>query len=256
MKNILLIVGDRFQAFRDGKVNVQTYSEFLGSAAAQGWNKDVLPMPGQGLSDVEIATILALHSEHDPDALEVLATLPNKKAEATHKRHARNIVIGEIKRSGKTCYDSSLLVDDDCAEMADHNSGQHLQAMVLIEACRQLLLAIAETFLIEEGERGHKYFVFNSLNINFKTFAFPLPTDLRCRFVSEDRKLTSASFVAEIDIVQAGVSVSTATIEYGFFSSEFLTRRENSAANKATQRELDRIIAALEPQPLLSSISN
>jgi A-factor biosynthesis hotdog domain len=230
---MLLIVGDRFQAFREENPDVKTFSELIQSPEAAGNN---LLVPGQGLSAAEMTAIETMMPPENRES--VSSIFAAARSATTHKHFDRNIVIAAPKCIGPRSYTSRLLIDDDCSEMADHNSGRHLQAMVLIEAARQMLISVTEEFLIPPAERGTKYFVFDGLNIKFKAFAFPLPTVLSCRFTCDERKATSARFTAEIEVLQAGSSVTSIAIDYCFFDREAISRREKIASIRATDRAL------------------
>lgn len=50
-------------------------------------------------------------------------------------------------------FESHLMLNDRCAEMSDHVTGQHLQGMILIEAARQMTLAVTEMYFIDSNDR-------------------------------------------------------------------------------------------------------
>jgi hypothetical protein len=60
------------------------------------------------------------------------------------------------RRVSESCFEADVLVDDAGEHMSDHVSGQHLPGMVLIEAARQMILAVTEEFFSESlpGQRA------------------------------------------------------------------------------------------------------
>ncbi|MBD2810814.1 hypothetical protein ID853_07945 [Xenorhabdus sp. Vera] len=84
------------------------------------------------------------------------------KTRITHKHKRKNVLISKTIKTGDTSYQCHLLIDDDCAEMADHVTGQHIQGMVLLEACRQMINSVSERFLIKTGR--NKSFVLHTMN--------------------------------------------------------------------------------------------
>ncbi|MFW5402828.1 AfsA-related hotdog domain-containing protein, partial [Yersinia sp. 1252 StPb PI] len=87
----------------------------------------------------------------------------------THKKEEHNILIGKAQKVDKDIYNLPLMIDERCELMGDHQSGKHLQGMLLVEAFRQTFIAVTEEFYPFLGDIK-KYFVINSLNINFYNF--------------------------------------------------------------------------------------
>ena len=93
----------------------------------------------------------------------------------SHKVKTHNTMISEplVGRPGHE-YVSYLMLDDDCAEMSDHNTGFHIQGMVLTEAARQMMLAVGEKYLLDKTLKGQAYFALRKVNSEFFHFAFPI----------------------------------------------------------------------------------
>lgn len=77
----------------------------------------------------------------------------------THKNKAENVLISEVSQIDVASYQCHLLIDDGCAEMADHVTGQHVQGMVLLEACRQMVNSVSERFLIKKTVRNRLFYI-------------------------------------------------------------------------------------------------
>ena len=249
LRRVVFIVGDRFAIFRQGKDNVQLYSEYVDGLAGRGAAGEApvtFYVPSQGLSDREVAVVLATASPANRAFLETSGALPGGRSGATHKHKGANVIITEPEARGPDHYTAKLHLDDDCAEMSDHVTGCHLQGMLLIEAARQLFIAVTERHYLADGERGGKYFVINSFDVRYKAFAFPLPTSLDYRVLTVERKARCSRFTAEIDVVQAGASVCEVKVDFAVFDAAPLTSTEVSKSALAVERELSRLTQALE----------
>src|SRR5439155_12080056 len=98
----------------------------------------------------------------------------------SHKHLPSNTLISHPYESDiADVYEASLLVDDACADMSDHVTGQHLQGMIFIEAARQMFLAVSECYHLRDQSDKTFYFVINSFNVSFHAFAFPVRTQIR-----------------------------------------------------------------------------
>jgi len=67
---------------------------------------------------------------------------------------------------------------------SDHRTGQHVQGLLLIEAARQMMLSVSESYLPGENTGARYYVVLNSVNTGYLQFALPLPTLLSNEILS------------------------------------------------------------------------
>ncbi|MNP31136.1 A-factor biosynthesis hotdog domain protein [compost metagenome] len=93
----------------------------------------------------------------------------------SRKYRPENVLISIPERTDDGIYTASLLLHAQNELLLDHLTGQHVQGMVLLEACRQMLLAVTERFHLDEYEPPKRYFVLNEMNVRYTAFAFPLP---------------------------------------------------------------------------------
>jgi hypothetical protein len=63
-------------------------------------------------------------------------------------------------------------------------TGQHVQGLLLIEAARQMMLCVSESYLPGENTGARYYVVLNSVYTGYLKFAFPLPTLLSNEILS------------------------------------------------------------------------
>jgi hypothetical protein len=106
----------------------------------------------------------------------------------THKFQTQNIVLGPAAQVD-TCTDSyELRVDSRNELLLDHVTGQHLSAMIGVEAARQAGMATFERRYLA-GKEAEYAFSLSSLEQNFSAFIFPLPAQVICSIdVNETRR--------------------------------------------------------------------
>lgn len=260
-ERIILAVGDKFAQFGIGK-DVITLSQLK---ALLGLPKmlvvdtgRVIVVPGQGLGDDDVEEILALAARAPQCAhfdFDLWHRLPKRANRAlSHKIRPENTLISDPRRVGEDVFELDLLIDEDCELMSDHQSGQHLQGMILVEAARQSLLAVTESFFLpQDGSRFA--FVFNDMAITYNNFAFPL--DARLRYVIQSKDIRAARrqrFSVEISIEQCGVTAATFTSTFTAFEEHRITSKEASDARKTFDAhmamEAQRRVPVEEMEPL------
>jgi len=175
------VVGDKFAGFRNNN-RVITLMEFEHIVETDG--KNVNPgtvfVAGQGLQQKRVAAILKKLSESKSSSCVNFRQSSLKKADSwmTHKHHAENIMISEPNRIDSTNFCAQIVLDDLCAEMSDHMTGQHIQGLVLLEAARQMFIAVTSNYFLEEKHKKNSYFVLSHMDIDYKSFVFPLQIEL------------------------------------------------------------------------------
>jgi len=150
-------------------------------------------------------------------------------ADLTHKRYVRNIIISDPQQHSDTCYVALLSIDDRCAEMSDHLSGKHVQGMVLIEASRQMVLAVGEKFLISAAYRGRCAFVTHRIDTRFHDFVLPLEVQIRLQ-IDTLRHGGGSNFKADATITfhQSGKLSASVQFTFSVLDEHFLKSRESA----------------------------
>ena len=158
---------------------------------------------------------------------------PREEQDYVHKHKNENIMISQPLIVGKNRYTSFLLLNDKCAEMSDHVTGQHIQGMVLTEAARQMMLSVTESFHIDPKYRGKMYFVLNKVHSDYKQFAFPLELTLHYETTAlEYLSNGNVRASAEITFSQNDQAVATVVIDFSTYQQEKLSILENKLAKK------------------------
>lgn len=252
--NVVLVIGDRFSGFAN-KPGVMIASELRGmlredNALAVG-NERVF-VPGQGLSQEQLRQIyeeaaargLKPAFRHWEEALRA----PKAGAELTHKRKPENGLIGVPRRIEEDRFELDLMIDDRNEIMSDHVTGQHLQGMLLIEACRQSFLAVTEKFFLPEHPGSSYYFVINDLNVSYYAFAFPLDATIDYRILeSHSPDAQRHSFVVEMGVVQNGEVTTRVRTKFTAFDSALLKPKEHKKAEKALRQTQAAVAERLSP---------
>lgn len=228
MSQNYILVGNKFETFASNS-NVTTLLKF--AADLEDGNIGACRViRGQGVSDSWMAHILELAQRNGtPLTMDDPAIPARAASRASHKVKRQNILISEPTPASENAYDAHLLIDEDCELMGDHQSGHHLQGMLLVEAARQMFLAVIERFL-RPGKRN--YAVINYMNSTFQRFAFPIATDIRLTIdARKDDRSDRGGYDATIVFSQNKAPVTTITARFTVFDSETLSVKESSMSS-------------------------
>lgn len=227
---VFAVVSDRFNDFANhcGALAFSDAREKLRSGQFAPEDRLII---GQGLSDIEKISLEAHAHLAGTTALLALwrgCDMPAAASPAIiHKRRAENTLISTPVLVAADHYRSSLLLSAQNELLLDHNTGQHVQGMVLIEACRQMAIAVSELNHMGQGENRQSYTVFNGISVTFPTFTFPLPADVEYRLSScNDTRPGRAVISAEISVWQNGVKTTHMEAAYALFEPARLRPRE------------------------------
>jgi A-factor biosynthesis hotdog domain len=201
-------------------------------------------MPAQGLNAKERKEIYNLARsvgrEHclrqwDSDLNEAPSTL-------THKKRSENTLISTPRKHGTAFYQSDLLIAADNELILDHVTGQHVQGMVLVEACRQMFIAVSELTHMDAVDHRKDYVIFNSMNVEFKAFTYPLPAHIWYKDLSlNSNKADRVRITAELTVIQNDTDTMQVIVDYTLFEKAVMRGKEiekgKQAVNKYCQRQ-------------------
>ncbi|WP_157960388.1 AfsA-related hotdog domain-containing protein [Marinimicrobium alkaliphilum] len=251
-QRILLVVGDKFSFYVQGKDAI-TLSQLHGllSLPVQflPGQSTTLLVPGQGLGDTAVRELLDAASRSANLAhfdFSLWHHLPERATSAlSHKRRPENILLSMPRQLSEDEYEMHLMIDEHSELMQDHQSGQHIQGMVLIEAARQMTILISECFLIPKSDVNYG-FVLNSMSADYNNFTFPIAASIVCRIVEKQldnpRRL---NFVMEAEVRQCGMTVTAFRFSISAMEHERLGKRERMLANKMQDNYLASITQSL-----------
>ncbi|MHB8886098.1 MAG: AfsA-related hotdog domain-containing protein [Methylovirgula sp.] len=197
---------------------------------------------GQGVADHECSQVLKqlkatpeLIERFDASHLDAVASRAPQSL--SHKRKNQNTLISRPEQIGEALFSLSLLVDENSEFMDDHQTGQHIQGMVQIEALRQSFLAVTEAFFPVPWF-GPSYFVINGMEISFHNFLFPLPAQIHYRSIEADINERRARHIVEIEIRQNGQICSACQTKFVVYPSSVISEKEAKLATSATEEFL------------------
>ncbi|MFT7560414.1 MAG: hypothetical protein ACI93R_002334 [Flavobacteriales bacterium] len=236
----IIIVGDKFAQFaeeKDALTISQLRTMLKQDSLAMSKLSQITLVPGQGIGDTDAAKLMdeASNSTNRQHFDFSLWHNRPKRAESnlSHKSNPENTLISVPQCLYEDCYKMQLMVDENCEQMSDHQSGQHVQGMVLFEAARQSLLVVTEAFYITDSATKYA-FVFNKMGVHYNQFAFPFDAELIYEIREKNtRKKTRMSFTVDIRIEQCGVTTASFDAEFSVFRNEVISSREKTLAGEA-----------------------
>ncbi len=229
---VLYVVGDHFGSFSKLE-NVYTYSAIMKKIESNEFKflRKFYYVIGQGISKSERKQLQEL--SHNGQ-IGLIANGYQKPASTclTHKQKNENIIITEpLMYVRDKIYRAYLAIDDSCAEMSDHVTGLHIQGMVLTEAARQMMLAVAEKFILKPSDRGNSYCVLTKMTSQFFQFAFPVDVKIEheiLQLFTENKKGYEVN--TRTQFVQNNKIVAHVDIDYKFRDKSILESIENKMA--------------------------
>lgn len=176
-----------------------------------------------------------------------------------HKHRPENILISDPKLEPNGSYVAELLLHERNELMLNHLTGQHIQGMVLTEACRQMFLAVTERYCLDKYLANKRYFVINSMNIRYQAFAFPLPAQIRYRIIEQQQLKPERIFIhADMDVFQAEQVVAGMEVKFTVFDDTYISQRERKLAAEAVGNYVNQLRRELDIQsekPLIAPIT-
>jgi hypothetical protein len=247
-----MVVGDRFTGFsaQDGVLTVSQFRRQLDSGIAIGL-APALVKAGQGVGTEEWRELRRQAERRGLGGHLVFCDRPERLARhaEVHKKVEANTLIADLEQTGDGWFTASLRVHNDNELLLDHQTGQHVQGMVAIEAARQMFLAVSERFYACRYPDTKYYYVIESMNTDFENFLFPLGATVEFRTVeAEVDDPARLSFTADITIYQAGRRASHTSVVYSAFDSAVIELKEHKRARRAVEHETT--VTAPAPAPV------
>lgn len=239
-RNIVYIVGDKFAEFarNSGVLTLENFEKTLESAS-QEIHHNTIFVAGQGLQDHRVATLEKKIANLGLSNHILFLAQPVERATnwMTHKERLENIMISSPIKISECEFHAKIILDDLCAEMSDHMTGQHIQGVVLLEAARQMFLAVTSIFFLKPEKRSQYYFALNSFSVDFVNFAFALEIEIRyhIRNMSDDGN-GNISFAVDMELYQAGTKTTDIKVSFAAYKGIYMRLVESSKAKEALER--------------------
>jgi len=242
----ICVVGNKLQEFANNK-NIFTAKQFFQLVALEKKlhnSKNLYCVHfGQGLNDATLAKINAVFSDSDLQKKFFPKTrssvIKRASSELTHKRKAKNSMISDPVKKADDNYEAYLMLDENCDEMSDHLTGQHIQGMVLVEAARQMINSISEKYLIGEDNKGKISFILNSIESKFFQYVFPTEVKMQLEMQSlrEGRK-GNFKAIAKVSFIQNDTNMLDVLLNFSVMSKSFIMTTEGEMAQNSIQQLL------------------
>lgn len=242
MRKIIFIVGNKFHEFgkHESVKTIEELEEMVRTNSFEGLPSGGRIVAGQGVRE---AALQALHDQglwslaaHGIDISTTLQRQPRASRLQAHKHHFRNAIISHPERLNDDQFRASLLLDERSELMNDHQTGQHIQGMILVEAARQMFLAVTEEYYIGSQEAEPYYFVINQMTENFTGFVFPVDATLDYRVNSKDISNSSRlRFDVTTSVMQGGMSATEVSFQFTAYHAAKIKKKENQQAAKLLQ---------------------
>ncbi|WP_183021902.1 MULTISPECIES: AfsA-related hotdog domain-containing protein [Delftia] len=239
MVQTIYVVGNKFHEFgkHESVKTLAEICEMIRTSSFDGLPAGTRIAPGQGLREADVQ---ALHDHglwslaaHGVDVSPTLLRPSRASRVQTHKHHFRNSIISHPERIGNTHYRASLLLDERSELMGDHQTGQHIQGMVLVEAARQMFLAVTEEYFIGDAWVEPYYFVINEMSANFSAFVFPVEATLDYHIRSHDvANASRLAFDVTTSIFQAGEPAMEISFQFTAYHASRIKEAEDRQARK------------------------
>lgn len=253
MKTVF-IVGNKFREFsrNDGVITIGEFDEMARTSTFDRLPQGTRLVAGQGVREAELHALYD-HARCALDARDIdIGPALRRGARAsrlqTHKHRIQNAIISHPTKLDEDHFEALLLLDERSELMADHQTGQHIQGMILIEAARQLFLAVTEEYFIGQAVHDRYYFVINSLEVKFTGFVFPLGATLHYEIVSKDiQNAARMRFDTVVLVMQGGACVTEVAFGFTAFHASKIETKEQLQAVSLLERER-------QPSPAIQSV--
>lgn len=244
----ILVVSDQFHHFSTQK-NVITKTELYHLLNTENVllsnTRKVKVILGQGFSHKAIIELLDSAKKSKNSAcfdFSLCYNLPKRAStELTHKHKQENILISSPTKISSTEFNMSILIDENCEMMNDHQTGLHVQGILLLEASRQGYLAIFEKYFSSSEEK--QYFIFNNLHVDYNHFLFPFPATLSATVREIDISNTKKQqAIMDMQIIQCGINTASFSLEMTIMPNKRIAHMESKLASKSVNEHIDYII--------------
>jgi hypothetical protein len=254
--NNICVVGNKLKSFSNNK-SVFTLDEFmcllkLESKICDGKNYYNVHV-GQGLNDDCLATIFSTVKKEHLNTRFIFSGVTEKtqraSLEATHKHDSKNIMISKPLKLEERFFESYLMLDENCAEMSDHITGQHIQGMVMIEAARQMINSFTEDYLLEAEQKKNASYVLKGVNTKFHQYIFPLELKMVCE-LTKFRRVPNGDFnaIAKISALQHGELAMEIELDYSVINKKYIEDKENNLALNSLRKIFDIFVPEAEKE--------
>ncbi|GAB3128218.1 AfsA-related hotdog domain-containing protein [Streptomyces calidiresistens] len=250
------LVGDRFAAFASHD-NVRTVSQLVAEVGAGAYDTlsgPLLVWEGQGVTDYEREYVRgALDARGLGDKLLMQPNDPDPVPRAqVHKHREVNVLLSGLCELSPGRYHAALRLHSDNELLLDHQSGEHVQGMVVVEAFRQMFIACCERFTASRQPSRRYYYIWHGMDIRFERFVFPLDADIDCTVTdSRTDDPSRLAMTVDLELRQTGHRCAVARIDFTAHDAERISAKEHVIAARAVTT----VLGGAGHEPLASVVS-
>ncbi|MFC9326845.1 AfsA-related hotdog domain-containing protein [Kitasatospora sp. NPDC057015] len=259
MAATVFVVGDRFAAFAE-QTGARTVSGLVaelragvhdapggGEGGRPGEGVALVLAEGQGVSAYDWALVRdELERRGLSGRTRIVADGRGEPAgrSETHKHREQNVLVAGLTRTGERTFRAELRIHNDQELQLDHQAS-HVQGMVVLEAARQMYLAVCERHYGPDLPGRDYAYVYDKLETTFRNFLFPLDATIECEVLAADLSDPELlTFDIAIDFRQAGLRIAAVRIAGSGFDRALMARKEVRAAQRALRYALKHAPAA------------
>lgn len=245
-KNKFIVVGDKFKDYsiNNGVIIASDLLKKLKSKeTASALDGEFIL--GQGVSYESAEEIISIYdlncSENKYMNISDLSNgVLKKKNSRTHKAKPCNIIVGLAWKVDDFMYSLPLMIDDNCELLQDHQTGQHIQGIMIVEAFRQAIVAITEEFFTIDSD-AKSTIVVSDIKTTYNGFLFPLPATIYFKIVEKNKLGKKINMLVNLEIYQNDVLCAQCECNYVVCSANIMNRSEDRMARSATHNFLEKI---------------
>ncbi|MEO6677694.1 MAG: AfsA-related hotdog domain-containing protein [Pseudomonas sp.] len=232
-----IVVGDRIKSQCSDTIFISVTAAAEMVTRLDNEEKLILHV-GQGITDDQLNTLYGFKAA-ESQTLHILPEHrhPRASSTATHKLKSHNIAISAPGENGNGTYSASLMIDDANAELSDHLTGQHVSGMMVIEAARQMTIAVAEAYYVTPSAKGKVNFVTNKMDVTYTDFLLPIHTEILC--VPIELRRSGASnfrFSCRLEFKQQGQCLASLGFELSVIDSRYFQLKEAQLLHQFVKR--------------------
>jgi len=235
----VFVVGDKFTEFgqHEQVLTLSGLHSLLQEGHAAG-APAIRLVVGQGITEADVQRLIDAAPQQAIDRQILLNHPVRASLQTTHKRRLHNSIISSPRKIHDSLYEVDLLVDERSELMRDHQTGQHIQGMILVEAARQMFLAVTEDFFIEREAQRDYYFVINQMDVKYMAFVFPIGAQLRYDILEQRiDNHERLSFTAKISVLQANAVATEVLVRFTAFLADNIKKKEHQQAMLILQKQ-------------------
>jgi hypothetical protein len=244
----IFVVGDRCAAFAD-QTGARTVSGLVRELRA-GVHQDALVLAeGQGVTGYDWELIRQeLECAGLSSRTRIVTSERGRLAgrSQTHKHREQNVLIAGLTRTGETTFRAELRVHDDQELQLDHQAS-HVQGMVILEAARQMFLAVCEGFYRPLVSKHNPTYVYNRMESTFQQFLFPMNCTIECEILTADLSGSERlSFDIQTTFHQAEAQIAAVRMTGTALDKERMLRKEARCAQQVLRHAIGNLLPGTE----------